>query len=94
MVAQFTAFGLNQVGAYLGGWPAGLPRPWLVLVRDAPLPPPKPAVFRRRALGSRVLGVSVVPYLYQLRAVDTPEDGVRIRAVAQAARRLRAELGV
>lgn len=94
LVAAYTASGTLRAAEYLGAWPTGLPRPWLVLVRDAPLPPPKVAVYRRRAVAGRVLGMSDVPYLPRLRTVDNPEDGLKAPVVARAARRLRAELGL
>ncbi|WP_141514682.1 hypothetical protein [Streptomyces zhaozhouensis] len=95
VVCRYTAQEMLRLTTYLASWPTGgVPRPWLVLMRDAPLPPPRPARFRRRALGARVLGVTEVPYLVPLRSVDSPEEGLTFRVVAQAAVRLRRDLGL
>ncbi|WP_344535935.1 hypothetical protein [Streptomyces albiaxialis] len=89
LVAQSTAFGMKRAAEMLGNWHPDLPRPWLVVVRDAPMAPPRPAKYRLRAIGSRVLGVAEVPYLYRLRGVDSPAEALEYRAVSRAAERLR-----
>lgn len=94
VVARSTAYGLWRTGELLSRWHPGIPRPWLVIVRDSPVPLPLPVKYRTRALSSRTLGVSHVPYLYRLRLVDTPAEALTHRPVAKAARALRADLGL
>jgi len=94
VVARSTAYGLRRTGDLLNRWHPGTPRPWLVIVRDAPLRPPLPVRYRTRALGSRTLGVADVPYLYRLRLVDEPAEALSHRPVAKAGRALRARLGI
>ncbi|MEU9079971.1 hypothetical protein AB0D22_35515 [Kitasatospora sp. NPDC048538] len=93
VVARSTAYGLLKAGELLNRWHPGTPRPYLVLVRDAPLRPPLPARYRTRALSARTLGVATVPYLYRLRLVDTPEEALTHRPVARASSSLRSQLG-
>jgi hypothetical protein len=69
-------------------------RPWLVVIRDAPMPPPRAASYRLWALRSRVLGIAEVPYLYDLRAVDTPAAVLGNRQFVKAAAALRGQLGI
>ncbi|MER7049919.1 hypothetical protein [Streptomyces jumonjinensis] len=47
-----------------------------------------------RTITPRVLGIAEVPYLAELRGVDTPGDGLDLRAVQRAARALRRSLGL
>ncbi|MFD0409955.1 hypothetical protein [Kitasatospora sp. NPDC127116] len=94
VVTRSTAYGLKRTGELLNRWHPGTPRPYLVVVRDAPLRPPLPARYRTRALSARTLGVATVPYLYRLRLVDTPEEGLSHRPVARASSSLRSQLGI
>lgn len=94
VVARSTAFGMQEAVRLIGGWHAGVPRPYLVIVRDAPLRLPKTVRYRRRAIGARVLGIAEVPYLVRLREIDTPAEGLTHRAVQKAARDLRRQLGL
>lgn len=94
VVCRSTAYGLLRTSQMLERWHPQVPRPWLVIVGDAPLRPPLPVRYRTRALGSRTFGVAHVPYLYRLRLVDTPAEALTHRPVAKAARALRARLGI
>uniref|UniRef100_UPI003F49A00D hypothetical protein n=1 Tax=unclassified Streptomyces TaxID=2593676 RepID=UPI003F49A00D len=94
VVARSTAYGLLRTGELLTRWHPGIPRPWLVIVQDAPIRVPLPVRYRSRALASRTLGVLHVPYLYRLRVVDTPADALDHRPVAKAGRALRAAIGL
>ena len=94
VVAQSTAFGMRAAAELVAHWHPGLVRPWLVIVRDAPLPVPACVRYRRRAIANRVAGMTEVPYLPQLRAVDVPAEALRHRPVQRAASRLRAALGL
>ncbi|MEV0990960.1 hypothetical protein [Streptomyces sp. NBC_01006] len=73
-------------------WSVHLPRPWLVLVADAPAPPPVAARYRIRALGARVIGTAYVPYLPVLRTVETAAEAMEHKDVRAAARKLRSAL--
>ncbi|GAA3380709.1 hypothetical protein GCM10020367_69080 [Streptomyces sannanensis] len=73
-------------------WSVHLPRPWLVLVADAPAPPPVAARYRIRALGNRVVGTAYVPYLPVLRTVETAAEAMEHKDVRAAARKLRRDL--
>ncbi|MER7952322.1 hypothetical protein ABTY59_33515 [Streptomyces sp. NPDC096079] len=78
----------------LGGWHPDVPRPYLVVVRDAPLPLPRPVRYRLRVVRPRVLGIADVPYLVRLREMDTPADGLDHKTVRKAVRSLRRQLGI
>lgn len=93
VTTRSTAYGLHRTQELLTRWHPGIPRPWLVVIRDAPLRPPLPARYRMRAITSRTLGVTEVPYLYRLRTVDDAAEALTYRPVAKAARQLRARLG-
>ncbi|MEH0589790.1 hypothetical protein QA942_39495, partial [Streptomyces sp. B21-106] len=71
LVAESTVYGAVCVEHMLRGW-GNLPRPWLVLVADAPAAPAPAARYRVRALGERLAGVARLPYLPVLRAVEGP----------------------
>ncbi|MFP8906169.1 hypothetical protein [Streptomyces atacamensis] len=94
VVTRSTAYGLHRTKELLTAWHPGVPRPWLVVVRDAPLPTPGPARYRLRALSGRTLGVAHVPYLHRLRLVDDAAEALTDRAVSRASRALRASLGL
>jgi len=94
VVARSTAFGMRSAAELITHWHPGLVRPWLVIVRDAPLPAPACVRYRRRALANRVSGITEVPYLQQLRAVDVPSEALKYRPVHRAASRLRTQLGL
>ncbi|NWF30875.1 hypothetical protein HW130_32305 [Streptomyces sp. PKU-EA00015] len=93
-MARSTAYGMQEAVRLIGGWHSGVPRPHLVIVRDAPLPLPRAAVYRMRAIRPRVLGIAQVPYLVGLREVDSPTEALDHRAVRKAARKLRRQLGL
>ncbi|MEV6672868.1 hypothetical protein [Streptomyces sp. NPDC051162] len=94
IVARSTAYGLQRVAQLLAHWHPGLGRPWLVVIRDAPLPQLPAVTYRLRALGSRVLDTAHVPYLAALRSAETPADALHHRSVAKAAAALRAGLRI
>lgn len=72
IVAPSTAKGLADATARITTWHPQLPQPVLLVVRDAPLPPPPIVVHRTRALAERVEASLEVPYLHRLRLVDEP----------------------
>ncbi|WP_374987229.1 hypothetical protein, partial [Streptomyces fradiae] len=68
LVSDTTLYGATRLEQTLLRW-GPLPRPWLVLVSDAPARPVQDARFLVRALEGRLAGVARVPYLPVLRAV-------------------------
>ncbi|MGV9277737.1 hypothetical protein [Streptomyces griseosporeus] len=88
LIADTTVYGAVAVERLLRGWGV-LPRPWLVLVADAPARPAPAARYRIRALEGRLAGVARVPYLPVLRAVENAEEALQNRAVKAAAEKLR-----
>ncbi|MCY0961810.1 hypothetical protein [Streptomyces sp. H27-H5] len=94
MVCRSTAFGLASAVQLIGAWHPDVPRPYLVVVRDAPLRLPRAASYRTKTLRPRVLGIVEVPYLVRLREADTPADGLTHRPVQKAAGALRRQLGL
>ncbi|MCI0690045.1 MAG: hypothetical protein L0Y54_22840 [Sporichthyaceae bacterium] len=92
LVARASSYGLLRAGQVLTSWPVAGPRPYLVLVADAPVAMPGPARFRLRVLGGSTAGVAHVRYLFRLRWFDHPTAALEIPAVAAAAQRLRARL--
>ncbi|MFG2884878.1 hypothetical protein ACGFYV_21750 [Streptomyces sp. NPDC048297] len=92
LLAATTVYGAVCVEHMLRSWAAGLPRPWLVLISDAPVRPVQAARYRVRALQSRLAGVSTVPYLAVLRAVEGAEQALEDKDVVAAAHRLRREM--
>jgi hypothetical protein len=91
LVADTTVFGAVRVEEMLRGW-GPVPRPWLVLVADAPARPAPAARYRIRALEGRVVGVARVPYLPVLRAVEDAREALEHRAVSAAAQKLRRQM--
>ena len=89
LVARTTAYGLKAAGGVLSRWHPDVPRPWLVLLRDVPVPIALPVRCRIRILSGHVLGVVHVPYLWPLRSVDAFAEASH-PAVDKAARLLRA----
>lgn len=94
VVARSTAFGTASAVQLLGAWNPQVPRPYLVIVGDAPLRMPRTSAYRIRSVRARVLGIAQVPYLVRLREIDTPAAGLAHRDVQKAARNLRRQLGL
>ncbi|MGW3100019.1 hypothetical protein ACWDCC_42015 [Streptomyces sp. NPDC001102] len=92
LLAETTVYGAVCVENMLRQWPTGIPRPWLVLVADAPARPVAAARYRFRALGSRVLGTAHVPYLPVLRTVEGPDEALEYKDVKVAAEKLRRQM--
>ncbi|MFH8242634.1 hypothetical protein ACSLFT_22485 [Streptomyces sp. G6] len=92
LLAETTVYGASCVEHMLREWTAGLPRPWLVLISDAPARPVAAARYRIRALGGRLAGVSRVPYLPVLRTVESVDEAVEHKDVAAAAVKLRRQM--
>jgi hypothetical protein len=89
LVARGTAYGTARAAELMADWPPRWPRPWLVLVADAPGDPPPAARFRLRVLSGRLTGVARLSYLHRLRCVDDPLEALTDRRVARVAARLR-----
>ena len=92
LVARSSARGLAAAAEVLTGWHPAVARPWLVLVADAPAPPPPVARYRASALVGQVRGVVAVRWLWPLRGADHPDEVAGVRVVARAAVRLRRHL--
>lgn len=88
LLAETTVYGAHQVEAMLTRW-GSLPKPWLVLISDAPTRPVPDARYLVRALEGRLAGVARVPYLPVLRAVKDPDEALEHKSVLTAAERLR-----
>ncbi|WP_405529047.1 hypothetical protein OG592_14005 [Streptomyces avidinii] len=88
LLAESTVYGMTCVEELLLQW-GPMPKPWLVLVSDAPAPPVPDARYLLRALGGRLAGVARVPYLPVLRAVRTADEALEHKNVLAAAGRLR-----
>ncbi|MGW6570050.1 hypothetical protein [Streptomyces sp. NPDC054975] len=88
LVAETTVYGATCVEEMLLHW-GGLPKPWLVLVSDAPARPVADARYLVRALEGRLAGVARVPYLPVLRAVKGPDEALEYKDVRVAAEKLR-----
>ncbi|WP_327332924.1 hypothetical protein [Streptomyces anulatus] len=91
LVADTTLYAATRVQDTLLRW-GQMPRPWLVLVSDAPVRPVADARFLIRGLGSRLAGVARVPYLPVLRAVSGADEALEHKDVRAAADRLRAAM--
>ncbi|MCI0689927.1 MAG: hypothetical protein L0Y54_22220, partial [Sporichthyaceae bacterium] len=94
VVARSTAYGAAMLARLLTSWPRRLERPCLVLVADAPVPPPFAVSFRLAALHSQISGMVMVPYLHRLRTCDSPADAVRLAVATRAGMQLRIRLAV
>lgn len=88
LVADTTLHAAVRVQETLLRW-GDRPRPWLVLVADAPARPVQDARFLIRGLGNRLAGVARVPYLPVLRAVKGAEEALEYKDVRAAAEKLR-----
>ncbi|WP_405438510.1 hypothetical protein OG373_13860 [Streptomyces avidinii] len=88
LLAESTVYGMTCVEELLQRW-GPLPKPWLVLVSDAPAPPVPDARYLLRALGGRLAGVARVAYLPVLRGVRTADEALEHKDVLAAAGRLR-----
>ncbi|MFY0515998.1 hypothetical protein ACOMD4_37280 [Streptomyces anulatus] len=91
LVADTTLYAAKRVQETLLRW-GQMPRPWLVLVSDAPARPVPDARFLIRGLGSRLAGVARVPYLPVLRAVTGADEALEYKDVRAAAQTLRAAM--
>ncbi|MFJ8195204.1 hypothetical protein ACIQ8D_36545 [Streptomyces sp. NPDC096094] len=92
LLAETTVYGASCVEYLLRAWTSGLPRPWLVLVSDAPARPVPAARYRVRALQSRLAGVTRVPYLPVLRTVESADEALEQKDVRVAAEKLRHQM--
>ncbi|MFI2764912.1 hypothetical protein ACH5A3_39790 [Streptomyces echinatus] len=92
LLAGTTVYGAVGVEHMVRSWTTALPRPWLVLIADAPARPVPAARYRFRALESRLAGTASVPYLPVLRTVEGAEEALTHRDVQAAAERLRRQL--
>jgi hypothetical protein len=93
LLAETTLYGATCVEHMLRSWgTTGLPRPWLVLVADAPVKPVPAARYRFRALAGRLAGTANVPYLPVLRAVEGAEQALADKDVKAAAEKLRRQM--
>jgi hypothetical protein len=89
LVARTTASGLAAAAQLLADrTPEEVP-PHLVLVADAPAPPPLACRYRVTAIGGQVTAVAWVPWLWPLRSVDQVLDAEEARSVRRAAWALR-----
>ncbi|MER6723347.1 hypothetical protein [Streptomyces halstedii] len=88
LLAESTVYGMTGVEEMLRRW-GQLPKPWLVLIADAPGRPVPDVRYLVRALEGRVAGVVNLPYLPVLRTVRGPEEALEYKDVLAAAERLR-----
>lgn len=88
LLAESTVYGVTCVEELLLRW-GPMPKPWLVLVSDAPARPAPDARYLLRALEARLAGVVQVPYLPVLRAVKGPDEALEYKDVLAAAEKLR-----
>ncbi|MFZ3476059.1 hypothetical protein ACODT4_44520 [Streptomyces sp. 2.9] len=91
LLAETTVYGAKRVEELLLRW-GPLPKPWLVLISDAPVRPVPDARYLVRALEGRLAGVARVPYLPVLRAVNDPDEALEYKAVRAAAQGLRRKI--
>ncbi|MFE7212486.1 hypothetical protein ACFU93_21330 [Streptomyces sp. NPDC057611] len=89
LLAETTVYGAVCVEHMLRNWTSSLPRPWLVLISDAPARPVPAARYRFRALQARLAGTATVPYLPVLRAVEGADEALEHKDVMAAAQKLR-----
>lgn len=92
LIAETTVYGAVCVEHALRAWNSAVPRPWLVLVSDAPAAPVADARYRIRALRGRLAGVARVPYLPVLRAVEGADAALEHKDVKTAAAKLRRQM--
>ncbi|POX58828.1 hypothetical protein C3492_35420 [Streptomyces sp. Ru62] len=92
LLADTTVYGAVSVERMLRAWTTALPRPWLLLIADAPMRPAAAARYRFRALRSRLAGIATVPYLPALRAVEGANEALKDKDVMAAAAKLRREM--
>ncbi|MFI8265537.1 hypothetical protein [Streptomyces sp. NPDC085665] len=88
LLAETTVYGATCVEEILMRW-GSVPKPWLVLISDAPARPVPDARYLVRALEGRLAGVVRVPYLPVLRAVKSPDEAMEYKDVTTAAVKLR-----
>ncbi|MFD7915158.1 hypothetical protein ACFV30_31295 [Streptomyces sp. NPDC059752] len=91
LLADTTVYGVKRVEELLLRW-GSLPKPWLVLISDAPARPVPDARYLVRALEGRLAGVARVPYLPVFRAVEDPDEALEYKDVQAAAQGLRRKI--
>lgn len=79
VVTPSTVDGLHHASAMIGAWRPDLPQPALLVMRDAPFPPPQDVVLHTHALAERVACSVEIPYMAGLRRVHDPVDLVKGR---------------
>ncbi|MFJ6501387.1 hypothetical protein OG280_41310 (plasmid) [Streptomyces virginiae] len=91
LLADTTVYGMKRVEELLLRW-GSLPKPWLVLISDAPARPVPDVRYLVRALEGRLAGVARVPYLPVFRAVKDPDEALEYKDVQAAAQGLRRKI--
>ncbi|MDG5807959.1 hypothetical protein P9869_35990 [Streptomyces ossamyceticus] len=89
LLADTTVYSAVCVEQMLLAWHTALPKPWLVLVSDAPTRAVPEARYRFRALGARLAGMTRISYLPSLRTVESAESAMQHKDVQGAAVKLR-----
>lgn len=92
LLCPTTAYGAVCLEHTMRSWSPHVPRPWLVLVADAPAPPAAAARYRFRALRSRLVGVTTIPYLPALRGAESAEAAMQHKDVQAAGVHLRRQI--
>ncbi|MFI7643423.1 hypothetical protein [Nonomuraea sp. NPDC049400] len=90
LVVKATAEGADHAARMVASWPRHLPRPALIIVADAPLPMPRLARFRLRAISGEVAVTVRVPFLIALRQLDRQtalQAGGRVTRTARTLQR-------
>ncbi|MEV4117027.1 hypothetical protein [Nonomuraea sp. NPDC049695] len=91
LVVRATAEGADHAARMIASWPEHLARPALIIVADAPLPMPRLARYRLRAISGETALTLRVPYLFALRHLDRHaalEAGGRVTRTARTLQRV------
>lgn len=89
LLCPTTVYGAICLEHAVRSWSPHIPRPWLVLVPDAPARPPLGVRYRITALKARLAGVATLPYLPALRTAETADAAMSDKKAQAAAQRLR-----
>ena len=79
LVAPSTTHAMSQAAEVITNWRPDLPRPVLLVMRDAPLPPPPAVVDLVRTLEERIALHVELPYLPQARLLSDPGQALQVR---------------